>query len=300
MSFLDILLGVLVAAAWGVNFTFVKLGLNELPPLLLCGLRFLFVSIPLVFFLKIPKVPIKSLIIYSTLTFVLQFSLLFLALQLGMPAGASSLVFQIQIFISIFIAAVVFSEKPSFLQITGGIIAFIGIGFVWLDIDEPTTMIGLGIEIVAATCWAIGNIYSKKMVNAGSFSLVAWSCLFATPPVLLLSLIFEGPSLIVSSIQHATWISVMSVAYTTYISTGFGYVLWNRLLKAYPISKVIPFTLLIPVFGLMFAIIIFNEPLTNNKIIATLLIISGLSVNLITQKVKKPGKRNLSAAVSNT
>lgn len=287
MSFFHIFLGILTAASWGINFTFIKLGLNELPPLLLCGLRFLFVSIPLVFFLKIPKVPIKDLLIYSVLTFTLQFSLLFLSLQLGMPAGASSLVFQIQIFISLFIAAVVFNEKPNRLQIIGGIIAFVGIGFVWLDINEPTTMLGLVVEIIAAACWAVGNIYSKKMSYAGSYNIVAWGCLFATPPLFLLSLIFEGPSLISHSLSNATWISVASVAYTTYVSTGFGYYIWNRLLKIYPVSTIIPFTLLTPIFGIMFAMLVFNEKLTNNKITATLLIVFGLGINVFSSRIYK-------------
>lgn len=285
MSLFHIFLGILTAAAWGINFSFIKLGLNELPPLLLCGLRFLFVSIPLVFFLKIPKVPIRDLLIYSILTFTLQFSLLFLSLELGMPAGASSLVFQIQIFISLFIAAVVFNERPNRLQIIGGIIAFIGIGFVWLDINEPTTMLGLVVEIIAAACWAIGNIYSKRMVHAGSYNIVAWGCLFATPPLFLLSLIFEGPNLIYHSLNNATWISVISVAYTTYISTGFGYYIWNRLLKDYPVSTIIPFTLLTPIFGIMFAVFMFNEKLTNNKVTATLLIVLGLGINVFSTRI---------------
>ena len=284
MSFFHIFLGILTAASWGINFSFIKLGLNELPPLLLCGLRFLFVSIPRVFFLKMPKVPFKDLLIYSFLTFTIQFSLLFLSLELGMPAGASSLVFQIQIFISLFIAAVVFNERPNKLQIIGGIIAFIGIGFVWIDINEPTTMLGLLVEIIAAASWAVGNIYSKRMSHAGSYNIVAWGCLFATPPLFLLSLIFEGPSQISNSLNNATWISVISVAYTTYISTGFGYYIWNKLLKIYPVSTIIPFTLLI--LGILCAMLVFDEKLSNNKIIASLLIIFGLGVNVFSNKIQ--------------
>ncbi len=287
MTMFHIFLGILIAASWGINFVFVKFGLNELPPLLLCGLRFLFVSIPLVFFLKKPNVPFKTLIIYSTLTFVIQFSLLFLALYLGMPAGAASLVFQIQIFISLFIAALIFQEKPSRIQIYGGIIAFIGIIFIWMDLNQPTTIIGLLVEIAAATAWALGNIYSKKMHKENPLSLVVWGCLLATPPLMLLSLIFEGPTLIWSSLTNASWVSVISVAYTTYISTGVGYALWNKLLSHYPVSTVIPFTLLVPIFGIFTSMLVLNEKLTTNKLTATILILFGLSLNIFNQRIKK-------------
>ena len=287
MTLFHIFLGVLIAAAWGINFVFVKFGLNELPPLLLCGLRFLFVSFPLAFFIKKPNVPFRTLLTYSTLTFTIQFSLLFLALNLGMPAGAASLVFQIQIFMSLFIASIVFNEKPEKIQIYGGIIAFIGIIFVWMDLNQPTTIAGLLIEIVAAGAWAVGNIYSKKMHQENALSLVVWGCLLATPPLMLLSLIFEGPSLIISSLSNATWISIMSVAYTTYITTGVGYALWNKLLGHYPVTTVIPFTLLVPVFGLVSSMIVFDEKLTANKLTATIIILSGISINIFSSKILK-------------
>lgn len=287
MTMFHAFLGILVAAAWGINFIFIKFGLTELPPLLLCGLRFLFFSIPLIFFVKKPKVPLKNLIIYSMLTFTVQFALLFLALHLGMPPGVASLVFQVQIFISLFIAAVVFNEKPNKMQIYGGIIAFIGIIFVWIDLNQSTSIIGLLIEITAATAWAMGNVYSKKMNKDNSLSLVVWGCFLATPPLMLLSLIFEGPNLIWSSITNASWISIMSVAYTTYISTGIGYALWNKLLSLYPVSTVIPFTLLVPIFGLLSSMLVFNETMTTNKLIATMLILFGLGINIFSQKIIK-------------
>jgi len=287
MTSFHIFLGVIIAAAWGINFVFIKFGLNELPPLLLCGLRFLFLGLPLVFFVKKPQVKFKNLVIYSMLSFTIQFSLLFLALYLGVPSGVASLVFQVQIFISLFIAAVVFKEKPSNIQIYGGVIGFIGIIFVWMDFKQSTTVIGLLVEIVAATAWALGNVYSKKMNNGSSLSLVVWGCLLATPPLMLLSLIFEGPDLIWTSIAHASWIAVISVAYTTFISTGLAYALWNKLLSTYPVSTVIPFTLLVPVFGLVSSIMIFHEKLTSNKLIATVLILFGLSLNIFSQKIMK-------------
>lgn len=291
MTIFHIFIGVIIAAAWGINFVFIKFGLNELPPLLLCGLRFLFLSLPLVFFVKKPQVEFKNLIIYSMLAFTIQFSLLFLALYLGVPSGVASLVFQVQIFISLFIAAVVFNEKPAKIQIYGATIGFVGIIFVWMDFKQTTTVVGLLIEIIAAASWALGNVYSKKMHKQSSLSLVVWGCLLATPPLMLLSLIFEGPSLIWSSLKNASWISVMSVSYTAYISTGLAYALWNKLLSSYPVSTVIPFTLLVPVFGLFSSILVFNEKLTANKLIATILILLGLSLNIFSQKIIKFANR---------
>ncbi|MDF1756751.1 MAG: EamA family transporter [Legionellaceae bacterium] len=300
MSLFHVLLAVIVAASWGFNFIFVKLGLNELPPLLLCAIRFLLVSIPIVFVVKRPKVPFRQILCYGLFTFAIQFSLLFLGLKLGMPAGASSLIFQTQIFFSLFVAAFAFKEMPTRPQLFGGLVAFIGIGCVWSDIGESSTMIGLILEIIAAASWAVGNAFSKKIGRVNSYSLVAWGCLVSTPPLLLLSFIIDGPTLIFTSLKHVSWIGVMSVAYTTYISTGVGYVLWNKLLSIYPVSSVIPFTLLIPIFGLFGSMVVFNEPLSKMTMFAALFIIMGLAINIFGGKItaRLKSRKNTDAETS--
>lgn len=66
-------------------------------------------------------------------------------------------------------------------------------------------------------------------------------------------------------------------------NTLFGYWVWNSLLKRYPVSTVAPLSLLVPVFGLLGSVMIFNESLSLNKIVAVVLIVSGLGVGLYGQ-----------------
>jgi len=58
----DIGLAVLVVAIWGFNFVVIKVGLKEIPPILLCALRFFLSAFPAVFFIKRPAVPFRSVI----------------------------------------------------------------------------------------------------------------------------------------------------------------------------------------------------------------------------------------------
>lgn len=85
----------------GVNFVVIKVGLSDMPPFLLAGLRFLLVAFPAVFFIGLPKIPIKWLFAYGLTISFGQFSFLFLAIKLGMPAGIASLVIQTQAFFTI-------------------------------------------------------------------------------------------------------------------------------------------------------------------------------------------------------
>jgi len=276
-----ILLAIFIAAIWGSNFIFIKLGLSEIPPFLLCTLRFMLVSIPLIFFIPKPNIPFIQVIYYGLSAFAMQFGFLFLGMTADMPAGLSSLIFQIQIFINLFLAALFLNEKPTSLQLIGAIISFIGLGMIWSNMNHRTSWLGFVLEICGAASWAIGNLITKKIGHVNPLSLVTWGCVVSIPPVFLLSLILEGPSQIITSLHHLSWLGVMSIAFIAYGSTLIGYALWNRLVGIYPIAYVVPFTLLVPVFGMIGSYLVFAEPITEPwKLGAACLIILGLSINV--------------------
>ena len=125
-----VMLAIITTAIWGCNFVFVALALNDIPPYLLCVLRFLLSSIPIVFFLKKPKAPFKTIFLYGFLTFTLQFSFLFAGMNLGMPPGLTSLIFQSQVFFSMFLALLFLNEKPNRMQVIGAIVSFSGLALV--------------------------------------------------------------------------------------------------------------------------------------------------------------------------
>src|SRR4051812_24950740 len=101
MKSLDILAALAVVAIWGANFVVIKLGLQELPPILFTALRFIFSAFPLLFFVKRPAISWKLLIAYGMFQFALQFTLLFSGIKLGFPPGLASLVIQLQAFFTI-------------------------------------------------------------------------------------------------------------------------------------------------------------------------------------------------------
>ncbi len=280
-----ILLALLVAAVWGSNFIFIRFALNETPPFLLCALRFFLVSVPIAFFIPKPKIPFNLLLLYGLSAFGLQFSLLFLGMTFNMPTGLSSILMQIQVFFSLFLAALFLNEKPTKLQIFGAFIAFIGLGLIWTQINHGASVIGFMLEIGAAASWAVANLVTKKISPVNSFSLVAWGCALSTPPVILLSLWLDGPQKIISSLSQLSWIGLISIAYITYISTWFGYGAWNWLMKRYPLSSISPFALLVPVFGMVGSSMVFGEPMEPWKLHAAYFIILGLTINILGPKL---------------
>ncbi len=279
MKLKHLIMSILLAAIWGFNFVVIKFGLKFIPPLLFSFIRFFLVSIPAIFFIKPPNVPIKLIAIYGITAFALQFALLFLGINMGVTAGIASLLFQVQVFFSIFLAIIFLKETINIQQIIGSIIAFFGIILIGMNLSGDVSLIGFILILASAAAWGTGSIMSKKFNTSNFVGVVVWGGLFAWPLLLLMSIIFEGIDQIINSFYQHNLISILAIIYIAYIATFVGFYIWNRLLSKYPVSTIAPFCLLVPIFGMVSSILLLNETLDWWKIAATCLIISGLYIN---------------------
>lgn len=283
-----IALALVVVLIWGVNFAIIKLGLRQVSPLSLGVARFVLAAFPLIFFVKRPQVPFKLIGLYSLLIFAMQFGFLFTGMKLGVSAGLSSLILQLQVFFTIGLSVLMLGERPTGWQIAGALLAFGGIVVVGQNVGGDVTLIGLVLLIAAAASWGGGNIVSKKISQqapgSSMLGLVVWGSLFAIPPLTIVALIID-PNGFVASFNGLDWVSIGSIAYIVYLSTLFGFAAWSDLLSRYPASTVAPFTLLVPVFGFLGSWALLNEPMQSWKLIASALVIAGLCLNLFGPRI---------------
>jgi O-acetylserine/cysteine efflux transporter len=287
-----LLLALLIVLIWGVNFIAIYIGLKGLPPFLLCAIRFGLSALPWVFFLPKPKAPFKLIIAFGILNFAMQFGLLFSGIHLGLSPGLSSLILQVQVFFSIGLAFWFFGDKPSAFKIVGSLISFIGIGIVAYHVNGGSTFIGLLLTLLAALSWAGGNMFTKKVNASSPLSLVVWGNLIAFPFMCIVSFLVDGPQVITSSLQNMSWPTIGAVVYIVFISTHIGYGAWGWLLKTYPTSAVVPFTLLIPVVGFIASAVFLGEELPSWKLIASFFIMGGLVFGQLENQLKKMFKEN--------
>lgn len=282
-----LLLTLLTVFVWGTNFIAIYIGLKDIPPFLLCAIRFGLAAFPWVFVLPRPKAPLKLIIAFGLFNFALQFGFMFTGMHLGLSPGLASLVLQVQVFFSIALAFLLFGEKPGIMKIAGSLISFIGIGIVATHIAGGTTFIGLVLILLAALSWAMGNMVTKKIDAQSPLSLVVWGSLAAFPFMTVASLLVDGPAAIGSAFQHISLPAIGAIIYIVYFSTHFGYGSWGFLIKTYSTPIVVPFTLLIPVFGFMSSAIFLGEDLPFWKILASLFIMGGLLFNLMEKQIWK-------------
>lgn len=276
----DILLPLATVMIWGFNFVVIKIGLQSLPPILFTALRFMFAALPLVFFIRRPAVAWKMLAGYALFQFALQFTLLFSGMQLGLPPGLASLVIQLQAFFTIGLAIVLLGERPRMTQLVGALIAFCGMALVAAHLEAQATIIGFMLVVAGGLSWGIANIFTKKIGKTNAIALVIWGSLLATPPLLMASLLVEGPAAWIAAARQADWIAVGAVLFQSYPNTILGFGIWSMLMRKYPAAMIAPFTLLVPVTGMIAAALLLDEALQWWKLVAGLLVLCGLALNL--------------------
>nr|WP_255631744.1 EamA family transporter [Rhodoferax sp. U2-2l] len=291
ISLRHFLLALAVVAVWGSNFVVIKLALGQMPPLLFATLRFCVVVFPMVFFLPRPAVPWHNLAGYGLLIGVGQFGLLFVAMNGHISPGLASLVIQVQVFFTIGLAMMLAGETLQRVQWLALALAAGGLGVIVAHTDGSTTLLGLGLVLLAALSWAGGNLVSRAAGRINMVAYVVWSSLFAVPPLALLSLWVEGWSALQAGLQQADATAWAAVAWQAWGNSIFGYAAWGWLLSRYSAATITPMALLVPLFGMGSSAWWLGESLPAWKLIAAALVMTGLALNLLWPLLRKRLKR---------
>ena len=286
---IHLLIAVTIACVWGFNFSIIKLGVSEMDPLILTGLRFTFATFPVIFFVRKPQVPLFILALYGITFGVGVWGMLTLSIHLGLSAGMSSVILQSSTFISVLFGVFFLKEVLSTIRKIGLLVSILGLIIIFLMEDGSITLLGAVFAGFAAFNFSIINLIIKTVVIKDMFAFIVWSCIFAPIPLFALSLITNGTDGFYHLANNINYLSTFSVLFQAYPVTVLGYWLWNKLLAQYPISTMAPLTLLIPMFGLLGSVIFYGEQVGTIKLIAVFLILFGIFIGFsekLIQKVK--------------
>ncbi|WP_439135001.1 EamA family transporter [Pseudomaricurvus sp.] len=301
LSSKELIAALMVIVLWGVNFVPMKLALIDFTPFQLGAARFLLAAFPLVFLVPRPKAPAKWLLLYGLTQGIGQFGFLFFALQQGMSAALASVLMQTQIFFTALMGAAFIGEiipralKAGMVVAAAGLVCF-AINVFSEEGAGAVTAAGLGLTLIAASMWACANITVKKIQSYGQgdspLTLVAWSSVVAAAGFVSLSLLYDQPS------AHQNWLdasvtSWLSLLYLGWIASGFAYWLWTLLLTRHPASRVAPFSLGVPVVGLITGILALGERVSPLQWVGSALVMSALIVVVVglTYSARRMAKR---------
>ena len=271
------MLAALVATIWGFNFVVIHWGMSGVPPLLFVAIRFAMVS-SLVLVVPRPDVPWRTLLAVGAFMSLGQFGFLYVAMDAGLPSGLAALVLQAQVPMTILIAAAALRERPTGRQIVGVALGAAGLVVVALGRGGHAPLGALGLCLLGALSWALGNTVARAAKVAGGLSLTVWSALVVPVPALALALLVDGPGDVADGFAAFGWRAVGSTAYTVGMASLVGYTVFNSLLARHPAASVVPWVLLAPVVAMTSAWALLDERPSGGELAGGGLLVVGVLI----------------------
>ncbi|MCZ4499786.1 MAG: hypothetical protein JWQ74_2339 [Marmoricola sp.] len=273
-------LAALVATIWGFNFVVIEWGMGDLPPLLFVAARFAAVIVPAAFFVPRPQAPWRTVAGVGVFMSLGQFAFLYTAMDQGMPPGLAALVLQAQVLFTVLIAAVWLREVPTSRQLAGVLLGAAGLAVVGIGRGGHVPLLALALCLAGALSWGLGNVVARRAGVRSGLSMAVWSSLVVPVPLVLLSLVVDGPDAIGHAVGHFGWHAGLSTLYTAGLASLVGYSIFNGLLARYPASSVVPFILIAPPVAMVSAWALLDQVPNAAELVGGVVVLAGVLVTL--------------------
>ena len=268
---------ILVCLSWSFNFTAGAAGMQHFSPLLFMILRFSIILIAVFPFLRRPP-PGQwlRLLLVCVLIGVLHFTIMFWALARSTDVSSVAIIQQTYIPMAVVLAIIILGEQIGWRSLLATAIAFTGVMVIGFDPLVLGQLDVLALALLSALFQALGSIYMRGIRGVGVFSFQAWTAVISLPCLVLLSLLLEQGQL--AAIQTASWVHWSSVAYSALIASLVGHGIFYFLVQRHPLSSVMPYMLLTPVFAVLFGVLVWGDRPGWRLFLGGLLVLTGIFV----------------------
>tara|TARA_Y100000758_G_scaffold249248_1_gene185389 strand:- start:90 stop:950 length:861 start_codon:yes stop_codon:yes gene_type:complete len=285
LSFRDILIAISVPILLGFGFVIAKPAMEYFPPYLLMGMRFTIPALILVWWFPIPKGLFLDLFKVSFIGNTLQYGLTYNGLNI-IDASSAVLLIQLEVPFGILIAFFLLKEIPSIKNIIGLVIAFFGVFILTGAPNLEGKYFGVLLTLSGAFTWSLGAVMAKPLSKKiGAFALMTWLAVFSGPMLILISAIVNGNP--IQYILFANFNSWLTVLYLGFFMQPAAYGAWYYVLSKYPVNKVMPVLLLLPITGLITAIFLVGEDPPKQVFLGGTVIVIGVAMILFGKKKNK-------------
>jgi O-acetylserine/cysteine efflux transporter len=275
MSPFDVCLAIFVQVLWGGVLTLAKPLVGQLPPILLMAVSYTLAGLVLYPVAPRLKTRPRHLLVISLTAGTIQAAMLLSGLKL-LPASMAMLILQLQIPFAALLSWLAGRDKPSLRNWIGMALVLIGIAIVIGRPSGDGQLAGILLIGFSGAFWASGQVGIAIWSRDSGLAVYAGLLRYAAPQLWLTSLFFEGnpvPALV--SISGESWIAILILAF---LGCVLPYALWYRLLMRYRVDEVMPFSVLMPVVGVILSIVELDEPVTEGLIIGGGILTLGLAI----------------------
>lgn len=276
MSVADVLTCILVMLLWGGQVVAVKIATHDIPPFTLLTIRFAIIAmclLPIAGF-KLKKGTYKGVLLVGMLSSVLHFGFLYVGIS-QVQAQTSAVIYQIGPLATIVFAAAILGEAVTPSAVVGTLLSFCGVVGLMGGLSGGS-LFGASAVAIAACLFALGNVYARKYGPFDALQFNALTALFALPFAAIWAFAFEPWSSIhVAALSGRTWLSIL---FASFVGGVVGFYLWYRLLNRCQVSKLAPYTLLVPLFAVLISHVLISEQLSMRLALSGAAILAGVAL----------------------
>ncbi len=295
---------VLCCALWGLNHTVTKLTLADVPPLVQAGVRSLGAAVLVALWaarrglsLNPRNGTLAGGLLAGTL-FAAEFAAIFIGLQYTLASRMIVFIYLAPFVVALGMPLVAGTERPTPRQLLGLGAAFAGVAWAFGEALGGSGVVagdsagaghrqwlGDALGVLAAVLWGATTlaIRGSRLASASPEQTLFYQ--LAVSGVLLIagSLAVGEPWPTLASLGPRP---LAFMAFQTVVITFASYLLWFWLVRHYPATAVTSFTLLTPLFGLLTAVWLLDEPLTLRLGVACAAVVVGIAL------VNRPARRS--------
>jgi drug/metabolite transporter (DMT)-like permease len=283
----------ILCGIWGSTWLFIKLGLNDLPPLTFAGIRFLFASAILVAIIlargvRWPRKRSEWIVIavVGWLQFSLNYGLVFWGEQ-RIPSGLAAVLQSTFPAFGLVIAHFYLPEEPiTRKKVIGVLLGIIGVGIVFSDqlsFAGKAALAGSVALVLSAFFGSYGNVLVKAYgTQIDPFVLAAGQMVCGFPPLLALGIATEGNPLHF----HWTATAVVALAYLVIVGSVIAFTLFYWLVRRMDVVNTMLIALVTPVVAVVLGMIVLHERFNWRLFAGAACIISGIGLIVLRKRQK--------------
>jgi O-acetylserine/cysteine efflux transporter len=277
----DIALAVLIQVLWGPIYTLAKPALSWFPPLMLVATVYSIVALLFTPFTPRPQTKRLTLFLMAFFGGTLQTSMVFLALKL-LPASTAILTMQLQVPVAVVASWFVGRDKPNLKNSVGSLVCLAGVAIVVGRPEATDAWLGIAAMTIGVVSWSVLQALAPVIARDQGITLYTAMARYAAPQMIVASLVFESGHLqVIETVPLVAWAAVAGIALFGF---ALPYAIWYWLLMRHRVDELMPFLLLMPVFGVIVAAYQLHEPMPPTLILGGAAILAGLAIIVVKRR----------------
>jgi drug/metabolite transporter (DMT)-like permease len=285
------LVWLILCCIWGSTWLFIKLGLDDLPPLTFAGIRFVIACLILLVIIRIRglQIPrsssdIKLLALTGFLSFTVNYGTIFWGEQHISSGLAAVLQATIPVFGLLIAHFYLPGEKMTWAKLFGVVLGVVGVAVVFsnqLAVAGGKALAGSIAVVVGSAVVAYSNVLVKvRGKKLDPAILAAGQMFFGLIPLLLIGIPFEGSPFSF----HWTWMSLVALLYLAIVGSVIAFILYYWLVHNMDVTKSMLIALVTPVVAVILGMIVLHEELNWRTIAGGALIMLGIGFIVIKKR----------------